>query len=117
MKLQFKLLVYNFAYAILAIIIVPVILVLLLMFLWDVPSCDEDSEAVAYARSLSPQRLEKLFRDMEMHSVREDLPIGGYQVQRNRDQIPDEFADLKVVKIRPAEGNIMIEGCFDHYIS
>ena len=85
-------------------------------FFWDIPSCQEDSEAVAYARSLSSQRLEKLYKDMEAFSHREDIPIDGYQVYDESNDVPDEFADLKVVKIRPEKGNIMVKGCFDHYI-
>jgi hypothetical protein len=30
--------------------------------------------------------------------------------------VPKEFSDLKVVRIRPGEGNIMVHGCFDHHV-
>jgi hypothetical protein len=78
--------------------------------------CGEDSEAVFYARSLSQERLEKLYKDMERYSIKDNLPLDGYQVYQKDSEVPDEFNDLKVVKIRPFEGNIMIEGCFDHYV-
>lgn len=29
---------------------------------------------------------------------------------------PQEFQDLKVVRIRPKDSNIMVEGCFDEYV-
>ena len=84
--------------------------------MWDVPSCNEDSEAVAYARSLSQERLSKLYTDMKQFSTKDDIPIDGYRINRDEGEVPIEFADLQVVKVRPSDGNIMIEGCFDHYI-
>ena len=111
-----RLLLWNTAYAVLALVVGAVLLVAALAFFWEAPYCGEDSEAVAYARSLSPDRLEKLYRDMEVYSQRNDIPIDGYQVGDERHKIPEAFSDLKVRRIRPREGNIMVEGCFDHYI-
>ena len=68
------------------------------------PSCNEDSPVVAYARSLSQERLARLYRDMEGSTWNTEAPV------------PKEFADLKVARIRPSEGNIMVHGCFDHYV-
>lgn len=79
-------------------------------------SCGEDSEAVAYARSLSKERLGRLYRDMEDYSVKADLPREGYYPDNENQQIPDAFADLKVRRVRPRDGNIMVEGCLDHYV-
>ncbi|MDM3871050.1 hypothetical protein QSV34_06735 [Porticoccus sp. W117] len=114
--INFKLLAWNIFYVILALVSVPIIFVVAFSLIWPVNSCQEDSEAVAYARSLSSERLGKLYSDMEKYSYRDDLPIGGYQVGHDKYVVPQEFADLKVRKIRPKEGNIMVEGCFDHYI-
>ena len=111
-----KLLLRNTAYAVMALVLGTVLLVAVLAFFWEVPYCGEDSAAVSYARSLPPERLKKLYRDMERYSQMEDIPIDGYYVGDDRQEIPEAFSDLKVRKIRPYEGNIMVEGCFDHYI-
>jgi hypothetical protein len=79
------------------------------------PNCNEDSEAVAYARSLSPDRLEKLYYDMEQLSEDESVPFSGF-MRRDGQDFPEPFRDLEVVKIQPRDENIMIEGCFDHYV-
>ena len=83
---------------------------------FNMPSCGENSEAVSYARSLSKERLSKLYTDMELYSKVPDQPIDGYHAYQENAFVPKEFEDLKVAKIRPREGNIMIEGCFDHYV-
>lgn len=89
----------------------------LMMFIGDsATSCNEDSEAVAYARSLSQERLKRLYYDMENYSSKTDLPIDGFQFYDKNITIPQEFDDLEVIKVRPDDGNIMIEGCFDHYV-
>jgi len=79
-------------------------------------ACTESSEAVSYARGLSQKRLTQLYHDMEKFSNKDNLPIGGYSRHRKDREIPEEFQDLKVAKIRPSDGNIMVEGCFDHYV-
>ena len=78
----------------------------------DDRNCDEKSPAVAYARSLSKDRLARLYYDMEAYSTRDETPLDGWWVGST----PSEFADLAVVRVRPKEGNIMVRGCFDHYI-
>ena len=115
-RFSFKLLAWNVFYVILALVSLPVIFILVFALIWPVNSCQEDSEAVAYARSLSSERLSQLYTDMERYSHRDDLPIDGYQFGDERYDVPKEFSDLKVRKIRPSDGNIMVEGCFDHYI-
>lgn len=115
-RFSFKLLAWNFFYAILALLALPMILIIVVDIVWQAPSCQEDSEAVAYARSLSTERLARLYRDMELYSHREDILLDGYQFGDERYEVPKEFSDLKVRKIRPKDGNIMVEGCFDHYI-
>ena len=78
--------------------------------------CDEDSAGVGYARSLSKDRLARLYYDMEAYSKKAETPFNGWYVPDKRIQIPAEFADLAVVRIRPGEGNIMVHGCLDHAI-
>ena len=82
------------------------------------PSCDEGSKAVAYARSLSSDRLARLYSDMEKHSINADPLLNAYRPMDDSWKIktPDEFKDLKVVRITPDDGNIMVQGCFDHYV-
>jgi hypothetical protein len=82
------------------------------------PSCEENSEAVTYARSLSPARLSKLYSDMEKYSVGADPVLNKYYPMREQlnIEIPEEFEDLEVVRITPDNGNIMVQGCFDHYV-
>jgi len=40
----------------------------------------------------------------------------GWDVLNTAVEVPKEFADLKVARIRPSEGNIMVHGCFDNYV-
>ncbi|MCG7994109.1 MAG: hypothetical protein JAZ06_01650 [Candidatus Thiodiazotropha taylori] len=104
--------------------VIRIAIVLILLFLLSrcvdffsqAVKCGEDSEAVLYARSLSQERLEKLYEDMERYSIKDNLPSDGYKVYQKDVVVPDEFNDLKVVIIRPFDGNIMIKGCMDHYV-
>lgn len=80
--------------------------------------CSESSEAVTYARSLSKERLEKLYYDMERLSTDPSMPTSGYcKIElKNGESFPEPFSDLEVDEIRPADGRIMLEGCFDHFV-
>ena len=99
------------------IIAVPLILIVVfIVFTGPIPSCTEDSDAVRYARSLSSERLSILYNDMKKFYINKTSPAGGYYVSSGEMEIPIEFKDLEVAKIRPADANIMIEGCFDHYV-
>ncbi len=80
------------------------------------PSCDEDSEAVQLAKAISQERLSKLYLDMERYSEMEDIAPFGYSEGSEKAAIPNEFVDLTPAKVRPIDGNIMLEGCFDHYV-
>jgi len=82
----------------------------------NISSCGEDSEAVAYARSLPKERLRKLYADMKRYSKRSDIPPEGYQLWLEKNKVPKEFTDLKVINVRPDRGYIVVEGCFDHYV-
>ena len=80
-------------------------------------SCGADSEAVVYARSLSETRLEKLYNQMKYYYDYENTPTFGWGGNgKDKSNFPKEFSDLKVVKIRPKDSNIMVEGCFDEYV-
>lgn len=81
----------------------------------DTPSCGKDSEAANYARSLSNQRLTELYNDMARMYGMNEVPYEGYTTFDSRG-LPKEFADLKVKIVRPKQTNIMVEGCFDHYM-
>ena len=99
------------------IIAIPLILILIfIVFTGPTPSCTEDSDAVKYARSLSSERLSILYDDMYKFYLSKASPIGGYYISSGEMEIPKEFGDLKVARIRPSDANIMIEGCFDHYV-
>jgi len=78
------------------------------------PSCDEESEAVAYARSLSEERLARLYKDMELYSQSKDTPRIGYAPKQENSDVPEAFADLDVVRVKPSWGVIVVQGCFDH---
>lgn len=81
----------------------------------DSRGCMKDSEAANYVRSLSQDRLKKLFEDMDTYSAREDLPYAGYYAH-HENELPPEFQDLEIGRVRPRSKNIMVEGCFDHYL-
>ncbi len=79
-------------------------------------TCDEDSKGVRYARSLSEERLAKLYFDMEKLSSDNSVPDSGYSSWDENRAFPEQFSDLQVVRVRPHYANIMVEGCFDHYV-
>jgi hypothetical protein len=78
--------------------------------------CDEKSSHVAYARSLSQERLARLYHDMESYSNKDETPFNGWTADDKRVAIPSAFTDLQVARILPRDGNIMVHGCFDHDI-
>ncbi|WP_299599666.1 hypothetical protein [uncultured Microbulbifer sp.] len=80
---------------------------------WYSPSCGEDSEAVAFVRSLSEERLGKLYFDFESLSKSANVqPV--YSSYGDGESLPSQFLDLKIVKMRPSRGYILVEGCMDH---
>lgn len=94
-------------------------LIIFAAILWVIaqfmPNCDEDSKAVAYARSLSQERLKKLYYDMERLAADESLLDLCYE-EKPGETFPEPFSDLQVLKIRPQMANIMVQGCFDHHV-
>ncbi len=85
------------------------------LFNGDSRGCGGNSEAAEYARSLSQSRLKQLHIDMEKYykssvSYADEIRIRG------KVDVPDEFKDLDIVSVRPRRTQIMVEGCFDHYM-
>lgn len=81
----------------------------------DAPRCDKDSDSANYARSLSEERLSVLYSDMARMYKISDVPYEGY-TSFDQKGLPKEFVDLEIKKVRPKQLNIMVEGCFDHYM-
>ncbi len=79
-------------------------------------ACWEDSEAVNRARALSAERLSALYRDMKTYATADSTPLQGYSRIPGDRAIPVAFADLGAAKVRPAQANIMLEGCMDAYV-
>lgn len=94
-------------------------LIIFAAILWVIaqfmPNCDEDSKAVAYARSLPQERLKKLYYDMERLASDKSLLDVCYE-KKPGEKFPEPFSDLQVIKIRPQMANIMVQGCFDHHV-
>jgi hypothetical protein len=104
-------------YAFLALVAIFGVMVVVLMFLFGdtATSCSEDSVSVAYARGLSKERLAKLYYDVEKSALNPDEPYSD--LKPNIEGVfPEPFSDIKAVRIRPKQENIMLNGCFDHYV-
>lgn len=104
-------------YAFVAVIAAPAVLFVVMMLLLGdaATSCGEDSESVSYARGLSKERLAKLYYDMERFSLDPATPY--FDLKSDSEGVfPEPFSDIKAARIRPKEENIMLNGCFDHYV-
>ncbi|WP_339075412.1 hypothetical protein [Teredinibacter turnerae] len=112
MKKFVKYIVYAFAILILCFI---GLMVLAGLMFGDSRGCGKDSEAAEYARSVSQERLAKLYKDMEIYYLNSEGEFDDIYLQSNQD-IPIEFRDLEVVRISPGRNHIMVEGCFDNYM-
>ncbi|WMS87135.1 hypothetical protein [Pleionea litopenaei] len=104
-------------YAIVALASIFVIILVALFVLLSVKanSCGEDSDSVMFARGLSQDRLSKLYYDVERFSLDSNTPYFGL----NRDEsglFPEPFSDIEAELVRPKQENIMLNGCFDHYV-
>lgn len=84
------------------------------MILGDMPDCDGDSEAASYVRSLPDKRLQQLYLDMAKYHSMEGVPYQGYYTSNS--DIPAEFADLDILKVRPLQKHIMVVGCMDNFM-
>lgn len=81
----------------------------------DSRGCGKESEAADYARSLSQERLTKLYSDMEYYYRKNESKSEEFN-SFDSGSFPKEFEDLEVVRIRLGESHIMVEGCFDNYM-
>ncbi|MCB1124774.1 MAG: hypothetical protein KJT03_24685 [Verrucomicrobiae bacterium] len=79
------------------------------------PDCSENSEAAAYARTLSQERLSKLYYDMERLSATEANLLEDYWLfpDKESNTLPEPFTDIKAGKLDLLNSFIMLEGCFD----
>ena len=81
------------------------------------PQCGKNSKQAAMARSLSQERLAQLYH--QMRKLRESpVDDGSKYAGYSGHAIPLEFRDLNCRTVRPGDfaPNIMLEGCFDHYL-
>jgi hypothetical protein len=84
------------------------------MLFGDMPDCDGESEAANYVRSLPDKRLQQIYLDMTRYHRKEGVPYQGYS--RLNSDIPAEFTDLDIVKVRPIQKHIMVVGCMDNFM-
>lgn len=91
-------------------------ILVVLMFQFDGgTSCGKNSESVTYAKTIPKERLGKLYYDMEKLVLSTDLTYA--ELKRNSDGVfPEPFSDIQAARIRPKEENIMLNGCFAHYV-
>ena len=89
-------------------------IVMIFIFVSGSTSCNEDSESVAYARGLTKQRLTQLYHDMEKLSKSEQAPF--WEIMADEGKFPEPFSDIQANRVRPKDENIMLNGCFDHYV-
>lgn len=95
------------------VIIVTLIAVLSISCSKAIDSCGKESEATVWARSLDESRLALLYADFEKLAANENV-ARVYSFHGEGQQIPPDFSDLKVVKLRPKRGYILVKGCMDH---
>lgn len=82
-----------------------------LFFFGDGSDCNGDSKSANYVKSLSEERLIKLYGDMVKLYQTEDK----YLVIP-KDYFPEEFSDLDVISLNPGRAQILVMGCFDNYM-
>jgi hypothetical protein len=89
------------------------LLIALLGLLGACGSCGSNEQAISFARELPPQRLAKLFHDVQaMPPLRPDQ---GQIIYGERSGVPRIFADLhpQSVTIYPGMARIHLAGCVD----
>lgn len=82
----------------------------------DGTQCDEQSEKVKFAKSLSQERLYSLFESIKKY--RSEGHTHPFEKGSQHSPIPKEFSDIDPLKIRVERKlpTIMLEGCFDHFV-
>ncbi|WP_232522440.1 hypothetical protein, partial [Marinimicrobium alkaliphilum] len=103
-------------YAFVAIIAIFGVMFIVVIFLGGAAtSCGEDSESVAYARGMPDERLARLYYDMERFSL-DSASLYSELKADSEGVFPEPFSDIKAVRVRPKQGSITLNGCFDHYV-
>ena len=85
-------------------------------FFLGINNCNENSEAVAYARNLSNERLGRLYASMMNYSQSVDTSVIGYGNDSYLPELPPEFQDIKAIRVDPVRGDILLAGCFDEFV-
>lgn len=101
-------------YRITALLLLAFCLWLASFHFWQPAFCNQHSRAVHYARSLPVSRLEQLYLDMTHFAQKRDLPLLGFRPMDAIEPIPNEFADIQAISIRPDSGVITLDFCTDH---
>ena len=93
------------------------------------PNCSGDSAEADYARSISEERLAKLFDQLLEIKLADDLKRQDPSKWRDvtfpegihvpHEYIPKELKDLEFynVRISKIHSRIMLKGCFDHFLT
>lgn len=76
-------------------------------------SCDQNSSATRYVRSLPDHRLQKLYYDMkaQYRARQSDSRMGEFYIGESN--MPAEFSDLSVSVIYTMESRILVRRCID----
>jgi hypothetical protein len=88
----------------------------IILLVVNFPTCGPNSDAVSDVKSLSQQRLYRLYEDLQKLAKKSDILRDEHASNNKRRPIPDEFSDLDFAKIRPIQGNIMVTGCLDEFV-
>ena len=101
----------------------------LVLFTTFKSDCSENSAEADYARSISEERLAKLFDQLLEIKLSDDLKRQDSSKWRDvifpegvdvpYEYIPKELTDLEFYNIRISKirSRIMLKGCFDHYLT
>lgn len=78
-------------------------------------ACDEQSEAVQFAKTLSQNRLDKLYADIKSFA---ESGQEFHRVESNSKVSPEELSDLlyQDILLDGLRSRILLKGCFDHYV-
>ena len=82
----------------------------------EFPSCEDDSPEVAYARSLPPDRIQRLVNDTAELLWRDD-PAFQLSEKPEKERLPSSFQDLEFVllSVHSNRAHYRLQGCFDHW--
>ena len=112
-----------------AALLFAVFLCVVITFDFFEPDCSESSLEADYARSISDERLAKLFDQLLEIKLTDDLirsDLSNYQnivlptgIRVSHEYSPRELKDLKFdnVRISKRSSRLMLKGCFDHFLT